>query len=258
MDDLNKATVADVREFHGTYYVPNNATLVAVGDFDAAELTKLAAKHFGSIPRGKQPPPVTATEPPQKALREVSREYPNAPLDAVVSAYHLPPQGHPDSYALEIASNILSAGQSSRLYRRLVYEEQSAMAAQGQALLLEGPGIFFGFALANQGKNIKEVSSSLQFVFDEMRKKPVAADELEKAKNQVVAGFITGRETMQAKADFLGRCAVLLRNPELFNSELAKYQAVTAADVQRVVAKYLVPANETRLFIKPKPQAAKQ
>jgi len=252
MEDLNAATVKDVQDFFDTYYVPNNATIVMVGDFDTKEAFALIDKHFGKIPRGKKPiPRVTATEPDQTALREITKKYKNAPLEGVLSAYHLPPMGHPDSYALEIASTILSAGQSSRLYRRLVYDEQAAVAAQGQAMFLEGPSLFFGFALANQGKNVKELASSLRFVFEQMKKELVSDEELTKAKNQVISGSILGRQSVQAKADYLGNMTVLRGNPELYNTELQKYLAVTAADVQRVCQKYLRPENETRIWMQP-------
>ena len=140
MDDLNKATAADVKDFFDTYYVPNNATIVIVGDFDSKQATEAAAKYFGPVPRSKNPVPrVTTTEPAQSSLRELTAELPNAPLPAVVKAYHLPPIGSPDAYALELASQIMSAGQSSRLYRKLVYEDQTAIAAQGQARCSKGP-----------------------------------------------------------------------------------------------------------------------
>lgn len=259
MEDLNKATVEDVKEFHDLFYVPNNATIVAVGDFDTKEAIALIEKHFGAIPKGKPIPRVTATEPAQTAAREVTIKYKNVPLDAVVDAYHLPPLGHPDSYALEIASSILSAGQSSRLYKRLVYDEQSAVAAQGEGLFLEGPSVFFGFAVVNQGKNIKEVSNSLEYTFAEMGEKPVSDEELAKAKNQTIAGFIIGREGVQAKADFLGKCAVLLGDPDRYNTELENYRKVTAADVLRVSKKYLAKSNQTKLWVYPdkeEPKAA--
>jgi zinc protease len=251
MEDLNKAAIADVQEFHALYYVPNNATIVAVGDFDTKEALALINKHFSPIPKGKPIPRITAKEPELTAGREVIVKDKKAPLDAVVTAYHLPSLGHPDTYALEIASSILSSGQSSRLYKRLVYDEQSALAAQGQSLFLEGPSIFFGFAVVNQGKNIKEVATSLEYTFGEMAEKPVSDEELTKAKNQTIAGFILGREGVQARADFLGRCAVLLKNPELYNTELENYRKVTAADVQRVVKQYLAKNKQVKLYIQP-------
>jgi zinc protease len=255
MEDLNKATAADVKEFFDTFYVPDNATLVIVGDVDATRALALARKHFGPLPRSKRPVPrVTVTEPPQKEPRELTRSFGNVPLPAVASAYLLPPLGHPDTYALRIASDILSSGQSSRIYRRLVYDEQVAVGAAGQAFFLEGPSIFFAFGVANQGKDVKQVAASLYDVIEGMKNAPVAAEELTKAKNQIVSRFVMGRQTAQQKADALGAAAVLRGNPELYNTELASYQRVTAADVQRVCQKYLVGTNETRLWVSPQKQ----
>lgn len=256
-EDLDRATLADVRAFHATYYVPNNATLILVGDFDSAEAFRLAEKHFGPIPRGRPVPRVRTKEPAQKARREASLTDPKAPLDAVVAAYHLPPAGHPDSHALEIAASILSAGQSSRLYRKLVYEDQTALTAQGEALFLEGPSLFFSYAIANPGKDIRGILSEMEKILAGMAEKPVSRDELDKAKNQILASFILDRESMQAKADFLGKCAVLLRDPARYNTEIENYRRVTAADVQRVVAAYLAPERQTRVFIHPAPGAGK-
>lgn len=251
MEDLNKATIGDVREFHTTFYVPNNATVVLVGDFDAKSAIAMIEKHFSAIPVGKPIPRVKTQEPEPTAAREVTVKYPSAPLDAVITSYLLPPQGHPDSYALEIASAILSGGQSSRLYKRLVYDEQTAVAAGGEAQLLEGPSFFFGYAIANQGKNIKELSTSLEYTYGEMQKTAVPDDELTKAKNQIIASFVVGRQSMQAKADFLGRCAVLFGDPERYNTELENYRKVTAADVQRVIAKYLAKDRQVKIYVQP-------
>jgi len=252
MEDLNKATVADVQQFFNTFYVPNNATIVIVGDFDAKEAEAWTKKYFGPIPHSKEPVPrVTATEPPQTEEREVTKNYPNVPLPGLIELYHLPGLGNPDTYALDIASEILSDGQSSRLYKRLVYDEQAAVEAAGESFFLEGPSLFFGLAIANQGKNIKEVGSSMDYVFEQMRNQPVSAEELDKAKNQTTAGFIVGRQSMQQKADLLGKMAVLEGDAELINTELAKYQAVTAADIQRVCKQYLTPTNETKLWVYP-------
>jgi zinc protease len=251
MDDLNAATAADVKEFFDTYYVPDNATLVIVGDFEPKAALGYARTHFGRIPRSKGIGRGKAEEPPQKALRVLDKSDPKAPLPAVASAFKLPPRGHADTYPLQIAFDILSAGESSRLYRRLVYEEQSAVAAQAQLLLLEGPSIGFLFGVANQGKDVKDVAKSIRAVVDGLAAAPPSADEIDKVRNTIVSRLVVGRQTMQEKADNLGEAASLLGDPERYNTELAKYQAVTAADVQRVIKEYLAEPRETRLFIQP-------
>jgi zinc protease len=258
MDDLNAATAADVKEFFDTYYVPDNATLVIVGDIEPKTALEQARKHFGRIPKSKGVPRIKATEPSQSTLRSLTKPDPKAPLPAVASAFKLPSRGHADSYALQIAFDILSTGESSRMYRKLVYEEQSAVAAQAQLLLLEGPSIGFLFGVANQGKDVKDVASSIRAVVDGLAAAPPSAGELEKVKNTIVSRLVVGRQTMQEKADDVGAAASLLGDPERYNTELQKYQAVTAADVQRVVKQYLSEPGETRLFIMPGAGSGKQ
>jgi zinc protease len=251
MEDLNAATAADVKEFFDTYYVPDNATLVVVGDIDTKVALDLARKHFGRIPRSKNVPRVKAVEPPQKEVRVLNKSDQKAPLPAVASAFKLPSLGHADTYALQVAFDILSTGESSRMYRKLVYEEQSAVAAQAQLLLLEGPSIGFLFGIANQGKDVKDVAKSIRAVVDGLAGAPPSAEELDKVKNTIVSRLVVGRQTMQEKADDLASAASLMGDPERYNTELTKYQAVTAADVQRVVKEYLAEPGETRLFIAP-------
>jgi zinc protease len=258
MNDLNAATAADVKEFFDTYYVPDNATLVVVGDMDPKATLELARKHFGRLPRSKGIPRVKAEEPPQNEARTINKSDPKAPLPAVASAFKLPTRGHADTYPLQIAFDILSAGESSRMYRKLVYEEQSAVAAQAQLLLLEGPSIGFLFGVANQGKDVKDVAKSIRAVVDGLAASPPTADEIQKAKNTIVSRLVVERQTMQEKADAVAAAASLLGDPERYNTELAKYQAVTAADVQRVIKEYLAEPRETRLFMMPPTAPGKQ
>ena len=247
VEDLERASLKDVQDFHSTYYVPNNATLVLVGDFEAAEALKLVQKHFDAIPRGEDVPRVTDLEAPPTEPRTHEVKQANIPLPAVTLSWILPPLSHPDTYALDVAGIILSSGQSSRIYRRLVYEEQLAQYAFGQAQSLEGPSFFFGAAIVHQGKDIQKLSAGLQSVIQELAATPPSAEELTKAKNQLIAGFITGREGVQSKGDSLGRCAVLLGDPERYNGELEHYRSVTAEDVRRVTAQYLKPQSLTRI-----------
>lgn len=247
VEDLEKASLKDVQDFHATFYVPNNATLILVGDLEAAEALKLVRKHFDAVPRGKEVPRVKVLETPPTSPRTHEVKQANIPLPAVTLSWILPPLNHPDTYALDVAGIVLSSGQSSRIYRRLVYEEQLAQYAFGQAQSLEGPSFFFGAAIVNQGKDIQKLSEGLQAVIQELAATAPSAEELTKAKNQVIAGFITGREGVQSKGDSLGRCAVLLGNPERYNGELEHYRKVTAEDVRRVTARYLKPQSLTRL-----------
>src|SRR4051794_8955697 len=139
MEDLEAASVEDVRGFYNTYYVPENATLALVGDFDTAQAVQLVTQYLGRVPKAEHPVPRDIpSEPPSTREKRVTLQEP-WPLPAVVVAYHITYDGHPDSYPLHIASKVLSDGQSSRIYQKLVYETGIALAAQGEANIIEDP-----------------------------------------------------------------------------------------------------------------------
>jgi zinc protease len=251
MADLDAATLQDVRDFHATYYVPNNATLVVAGDFDPAQTTRWIEKYFGPIPEGKPIPRDIPKEPAQTAERRTTDYHPNTPLPAVVLTYHVPQAGHPDTYALEVASNILSGGESSRLYKRMVYDKQMALQAGGQTVLLEDPGVFFFFSILQAGQKPEDAEKELQAEVDRLKNEPVSADELAKAKNQLISGLIFGRQTAQDKASAIGYAAVILNDVSLVNRQLALYQKVTAEDVQHAARAYFSPENRTVVYMLP-------
>lgn len=255
MDDLNKATIEDVRDFYRTYYRPNNATLVVVGDFSSAELLAWAEKYFGGIPDSPVPiPRVTVKEPPQTAERQVTRSYPNTPLPAVIEGFKAPPRFSPAQYPLELAADILSQGESSRLYQSLVYTQRIALQAFGQGNFTEDPNLFFIGAVLNGGVPLAAGEKAVDAVVNGMRTAPVSSQELEKARNQEVAGMILSRQTDQGKADAIGEAAVIGKDPALVNQELDRYLRVSAADIEAASQKYLSSERETLLLIEP-PQA---
>lgn len=251
MEDLNAATIEDVREFHRTYYIPNNATLVLSGDFQPAQAMAWIEKYFGPIPKGKDVVREIPQEPAWKSERRVVHYDANVPLPAVILTYHVPEEGHPDLYALEVASRILSDGQSSRLYRKMVYEQQIALQASGEAFALEDPGIFFFFSILQQGHTVEEGEKSLTEEITRLQTEPVSAEELDKAKNQLISGLVFGRQTANDKAVAIGHASVLLGDWRLVNEELARYQKVSAADVQAVARKYFRPENRAVVHMLP-------
>lgn len=251
MADLNAATIEDVREFHRTYYVPNNATLVVSGDFDSAETLGWIEKHFASIPKGKEIPRNIPKEPAQAAERRTVEYDANTPLPAVIFTYHMPEAGHPDLYALQVAANILSNGQSSRLYRKLVYDQQIALQAGGETIVLDDPGVFFFFAILQAGKPVEEAEKSLAEEARRLIAEPVPQEELEKAKNQLVADQVFGRQTVQEKGVAIGYASVILGDVSRVDKDLAELQKVTAADVQRVAKAYFRPENRTVVHMLP-------
>src|SRR3954462_3159049 len=151
MQDLEAASIEDVRDFFRTYYVPNNATLVLVGDFNTRDADDLVKKYLGRVPKSARPVPRDIPkEPPQTKERRVKLDE-SWPLPAVVVAHHITFDGDPDSYPLHIASKVLSDGQSSRIYRTLVYEKQIALAAFGGGNIIEDPNLFYAVAIVQPG-----------------------------------------------------------------------------------------------------------
>ena len=251
MADLDAATIQDVRDFHATYYVPNNATLVVAGDFQSDEVLRWIDTWFGSIPKGKPIPRNVPKEPAQTAERRAAAYDANAPLPVVIFTYHMPEAGHPDLFALEVAANVLSEGQSSRLYRKMVYDQQIALQAGGQTIVLEDPGVFFFFAILQGDHTVQEAEASLQEEVARLQATPVAAPELEKAKNQLIARQVFGRETVQDKGEAIGYASVILDDLSRLNKDLAEYQKVTADDVMRVAKTYFKPDNRTVVHMLP-------
>jgi zinc protease len=251
MADLDAATIEDVREFYRTYYVPNNATLVISGDVDPEQAFGWVRKYFGPIAMGKPIARALPQEPPQTAERRVVRYDTKAPLPVVMMTYHIPKDGHPDLYALGVASDILSSGHSSRLYRKMVYEQQTALAAGGELEALEDPGLFYFDAILKGGQTPQAGEKSLLEEVERLQSQPVSSEELEKAKNQFISSLVFGRQSVQQKGDAIGHASVILGDVEEVNTELAEYQKVTAADVQRVAKQYFQPQNCTVIYMLP-------
>jgi zinc protease len=252
MEDLNRATVEDVREFYDTYYVPNNATLVVVGDFDLKQCEAWIRRYFGPMARGTRPiRRALPVEPPQTAERIVKLNL-DVALPAFVEGFHMPADGTPDAYPLRLASKILSEGESSPIYRRLVYEKQIAVDAQASGNFTEDPNLFFVFAVLNPGHTPADGEREVNSILADLRDKPVSEAELEEAKNQILRDFIEGRETVRRRGEELGYAAVILKDPDLVNTEPQRFLDVTPEDIQRAARKYLVPQNMTLVEVYPK------
>jgi len=253
--DLDKSTIEDVRAFFNTFYKPNNATLIIVGDFNSEEALGWAKKYFEGIPASAKPiPRIDTSEPAQTEERVVNKSYSNTPLPAVVIGYKIPARYAPDSYPLDLAANILAGGESSRLYQTLVYKDQIAVQAAGFGNFTEDPNLFWAYAIMNQGHTAEEGQKAVVAVLDELKTKPVEAREFDKAENQEISGFILGRNTDEEKAVALGAAAVIGKNPDLVNTELGHYLKLTPADIQHAAEEYFVSQRATVLLVKPAAQ----
>ena len=256
IEDLDAASLEDVRAFHNTFYRPDNATLIVVGDFDPKQLDAWVDKYFASISKPAIPlPRVTTREPERTAERRITHYGANVPLPAIAFTYLTPPEKNPDAEPLRVAATILAQGESSRLYRSLIYDQQVAQSADATPDLREDAGVFYFNVVLASGKKPEEGERALLTEIKKIQDAPVSKAELDKAKNQLVTNELRQRETSNGKALALGSSAVLLGDPNRVNTDLTKLQAVTAADVQRVMKKYFT--NTNRLVIYYLPESAK-
>ena len=258
IEDLDSASLKDVQEFHSTYYRPDNATLVVVGDFDPKQLDTWIDKYLAPIAKPSKPlPRVTVKEPPRKSETRLT-EYGRNDLPLVGFTYLTPKLSDADTDALRVAEAILSAGESSRLYNSLVYTQQMAAEVIGDSGPLEDAGLFIAGAILSEGKKPEDAEKALLAEIKKLQDEPVPAAELEKAKNQLITNQLRERETSNGKALALGEAAVLLGDPARVNTDLARLQAVTAADVQRVMKKYFTDENRFVLYYLPEASKPKK
>lgn len=251
MADLNAATIADVREFYKTYYVPNNATLIIAGDFNPDQTMDWVRRYFGDISKGQGPiSRPNLKEPPHEKERRISHKK-AVPLPAYVAGYYIPGDGHPDSYPLVIASKILSEGRSSRVYQSLVYKTRLAVQADVSGNFSEDPNLFIATLIMNQGASVEEGEKALEAELTLLKTEPVKDMELEKAKNKIRSEYAFGRQSVEDKAQSLAHAAVIHKDTATVNTEYDLFMRVTKEDIMRVAKTYFRPENRTVLLVKP-------
>jgi zinc protease len=238
MADIARINQKELRAFYDTYYVPNNAILVIAGNVKAADALALVRQHFGPIPRGATPPPVTAAEPPQIDERRLVIRKDGAKLPLVNIAWHVPNHASADAPALELLSMVLSEGRASRLYRRLVYEKRMVLGAGGEYSYSSlDPALFWLYGTPLPGQTPEAVEQALLAEVERLKQEPVPAEELERARNQMEAAFVWQQDSVFSRASVLGRYE-LLGSWRLLDDFLPKLRAVTPADLQRVARQY--------------------
>jgi predicted Zn-dependent peptidase len=261
LDELEAATIEDVRAFFKTYYAPNNAVLVVAGDAAAAEVRKLAEKHFGSIPSQPQPPPADLSEPPQTAPKSFTRADKLARTPAIAVAWHLPPRMTKDFFALSVLDPLLNSDDSARMYRKLVREDRLAMSSQGGFNFLgpnwdmKGPMLYTMRVDYFNDKTADQIIASIESVLDDVRKNGITAAELAQAKTTMRSAFLDDMEAggmpLFGRANLLGVFALFDDNPGRINSILGELDKVTLDDVKAAANKWLVPANRTSIDSRP-------
>ncbi len=255
MDDLNAATVDDVKEFFRIYYAPNNAVLTLVGDFRASDALVRIKNYFEPIPSQTPPPPVDTTEPAQTAERRFTVEDPLARVPRLDIGYKGIVGNTPDYYAVQVLNQALAAGQSSRLYQALVKEKVLASSVFGMTEDWRGPGAYLIQVMLVPGKKVEEVESIIDTEITRLQNEPIADWELEKAKNLSRRSSIQALQSSMGTAIRLGQYSVFYNDPNLINTQFQKIAAVTKSDVQRVAARYMKTTNRTVALTIPKAAA---
>jgi zinc protease len=261
LDELEAATIEDVRAFFKTYYAPNNAVLVVAGDATAAEVKRLAEKHFGAIPSQPQPPAADLSEPAQTAPKSFTRTDTLARTPAIAVAWHLPPRLTKDFFALSVLDPLLNSDDSARMYRKLVRDERLAMSSQGAFNFLgpnwdmKGPMLYTMRVDYFNDKTADQILGAIESVLDDVRKNGITPAELAQAKTSMRSYFFDDMEgggmPLFGRANLLGVFALFDDDPARINTILSELDKVTLDDVKAAAAKWLVPTNRTSIDSRP-------
>ncbi|MEE2678231.1 MAG: pitrilysin family protein [Myxococcota bacterium] len=249
--DVERATVAASREFFDSYYAPNNIVIAIAGDFDSEEALDRIRRTFGKLEPVEIPRNPTQ-EPEQDGERRATVYFDlRGPI--LAAAWHAPKTGHEDGEALDVLSTILSTGRSSRLYRKLVYEQQSALAAQGGYWELDDAGVFYAVAQVRPGVRVEDVEASFMGEIERVKTSGVSEEEVEKAKRQMEVMLVNGLATNHSLAGRMGREVSTFGRVRPLDERLAAIRAVTPEDVQRVARTYLNDEKRSVVHVVPPP-----
>lgn len=251
MVDLDAAHVDDVQAFFNKYYCPKNAVLVIVGDIDSGKAKKMVDKYFGDIPSGEASEFPKWDEPMHVGERRKIVDSPKANVPATFIGWKIPPHIHDDTAALSLLNSLFIDGESSRMHKRLVKDEEAAFGVFGYMDGRMGPGLFKVIVAANAGVDIAECERMVYEEVERVKNDGITPEELEKLKVSFKSGFISGRQTVLNKAEALHHYILFHGNVADINSDLDRYLAVTAEDIQRVANKYLTDDNRTAVTAMP-------
>jgi predicted Zn-dependent peptidase len=251
MDDLDDASVQDIKDFFRVYYAPNNAVLVISGSFDQVEAKTLVETYFGAIPRQALPAKVDVTEPEEVAEREKVYEDKLAPLQAFIMGWKIPPRRSPEFNAIYLAGKLLFDGESSRLYQKLVKGEEIVLQLFGFTDERRGPsGIIVG-AIPKEEKYLARIREVIEGELNSIATDGVGTDEMTKLRNQLINDVTRSRQSSLLRAQQLAEHALYDGDAALINTELEEYLRITAADIKQAVARFMLTENRAFLKIVP-------
>src|SRR5688572_5008007 len=257
MADLSAASVEDVASFFKTYYAPNNAVLAISGDVNTADALAKVRKYFEAIPAQPAPAPVVVDEKPQTTERRLVLDDALARLSRLDIGYKTAPLGSKDDAALSVLGTVLSSGRSSRLYESVVRQKQLSSGVNAFSVQERGLGHFRFVSTLAPGKTIADLEAAIWAEVERVKAGPIAPWEIEKARNQARRQLVGTLQSSLSRAILLSQDALYFNDPGRINTMPDRIAAVTAADVQRVAAMYLVPERRTVVITNPKPAAAK-
>ncbi|MBS1774208.1 MAG: insulinase family protein [Bacteroidetes bacterium] len=254
---IDKATLDEFMNFYKTFYVPNNAVLSIAGDLDVAKTKELITKYYGDIPKGTTAiPRPTEVEPEQKAEKRVEF-YDNVQLPAVIVAYHTPKMGTDDWYAMQLLTQMLSQGKSSRFQKEIVENQQKGLAVGAFMIPNEDPGVAFMYGITNQGVKPEELEKSMIAEVEKVKTAAIGNEEYQKLMNQAENDFVTQNQRVQGIAENLATYYTYMHNADLINTELEHYTKITKEDLKRVANKYFTKENRLVVYYLPKAQQKK-
>jgi len=249
---IDQAKLSEFMDFYKTFYVPENAVLVVGGDIDVAKTKDWISKYFGTIPRGtKAIPRPTITEPQQTAEKRVNF-YDNVQLPAVILGYHIPKMSDPDYYAVQLLTQLLSQGKSSRFQKAIVDQQQKALAVGAFTLQNEDPGVAMMFGIANAGVEPADLEKAMETEVDKVVNNEISEEEYQKLINQAENDFISQNQRSAGVVNNLATYYTFYKDANLINTELDKYKNITKADLKRVAGKYFTKENRLVVYYLPK------
>ncbi len=250
---IDQATLEEFREFHSIYYVPNNAVLTIAGDIDVEQTKEWVDLYFAEIPQGTKPiyRPDVVEPPLGEEVRDTVYD-PDIQIPAIIQAYRIPEMTHDDFYALDMLTTLLSSGESSRMHRSIVNQQQKALAIQSIPFKLEDPGLFLVLGIANMGVDPKSLEEAINTEIEKVRKHGLTEKELQKLKNNKESSAVFNYASLDRLADNLANYHIMHGDANMINTEIEKYMKVTIDDIVRVANKYMVPENRVVIYYLPK------
>ena len=254
LEHINEATIEEFKNFYDTYYVPNNATLSIAGDINKKEVKAWIEKYFSTIPKGTKPMHRPTVVEPIKHKEIKDTVYDNVQLPAVMMGYHTPAQGTHDAYAVDMLAQVLSQGNSSRLHKKIVDEEEKALFVGAFPFPTEDPGLSLMFGIPNMGVELTDLEKAMDKEVENLQNELISEEEFQKLRNQIENDMISQNSTVEGIAESLANYFIYYGDANLINTEIDRYMKVTREDIQRVAKKYFRKDNRVVLYYLPKPE----